>query len=182
MGIVWWATLSNLLIGGCVSQPTPLINKTIDVQPVIDYSPLGGFTEKRGEGLYILPGDASTVKKGLEALVTGESAPRTAFSQDETLNIVIFRGVFNTGGYDIKVDKVNIAGNALTVHATYTDPGPGLLVIQTFTQPTAIIPIGRLEKGGYEVKLMVTTILKGEEGDRILEEGREYGGISFTVK
>jgi galactose-1-phosphate uridylyltransferase len=94
---------------------------------------------------------------------------------------VIFRGVFNTGGYGINITQVEVADHVLMIHATYTDPGEGMIVTQAFTQPTAILPIGMLEKGSYEVKLMVTSILRSEEGDRTLEEGSEHGRIAFTV-
>lgn len=181
--------LVELILIGCVSQPSSptnvskidRVNKTLEIQPVIDYYPLGGLTEKKGEGLYILPGNISTVKKGLDALVTWESAPRTTFSQDEDLNLVVFRGVFGTGGHGISINSVESSDNILTIHATYTDPGPGMMVTQAFTQPTAIIPIGKLSPGSYEVKLMVTWILKGERGDKILEENREHGSVAFEV-
>lgn len=92
------------------------------------------------------------------------------------------RGVFNTGGYGININRVEKLANAFTVYATYMDPGEGLVVTQSFTQPTAIIAIGKLPKKSYEAKLKVTRIVKSEEEDKIIEEDKEHASITFTVK
>jgi hypothetical protein len=156
--------------------------RTLEVQPTVEYYPLGGYTGKGEEALYILSGDAGTIKKGLEALVTGKASPATVFTEDEILNLVVFRGVFSTGGHGIEIGKVEKAGNTFVVYATYTDPGKGMMVTQAFTQPTAIIPIGKLPKGNYEAKLKVTSIVKEEGGDRIIEENKEHASIAFAVE
>ncbi|MFQ6136937.1 MAG: protease complex subunit PrcB family protein [Candidatus Hydrothermarchaeales archaeon] len=156
--------------------------RTLEVQPTIEYYPLGGYTGEGEEALYILSGDASTIKKSLEALVTGKAPPTTIFREDEILNLVVFRGVFSTGGHGIEIGKVEKAGNTFVVYATYTDPGKGMMVTQAFTQPTAIILIGELPKGNYEAKLKVTSIVKEEGGDKILEENKEHASVAFAVK
>jgi hypothetical protein len=173
--------LSMTGFSGCVSQPQPE-KETLSVQPFIDYYALGGYTGYKEEGLYILAGDIGAVKKGLEEIVLNKPPTKFAFNENEVINIVVFRGVFSTGGYGIKIAKVERVGNAFVVHATYTDPGKGMIATQAFTQPTAKIPLGQLSKGDYKVKLKVTRVLKTEEGDKVLEEEVEHASINFMVK
>lgn len=157
-------------------------SQMLDMKPVIEYYPLGGYTEKADEALYVIAGDASGVKKSLNEIVVRKMPAKTSFAESDNLNLVVFRGVFSTGGYDIKIDKVERAGNTFTINAIYTDPGKGMIVTQAFTQPTAIIQIGNLPKGNYEAKLKVTKVLEAEEGKKVLEEGREHASIAFAVK
>lgn len=172
-----------LFISGCVSQPPiPEEVTVLDVKPVIDYYSLSGYTERTDGAFYVIPGDANEVKKTLNEIVMQQASLKTTFSEDNTLNLVVFRGVFNTGGHGITIDKVERADSTFVVYATYTDPGRGMMVTQAFTQPTAIIPIGKLPKGSYEAKLKVTRILEDEAGKRILEEDKEHASIAFVVK
>ncbi len=193
--------LVGLLVSGCVAEktedrtktPSPTVTQapvtqppasliiTLEVQPVIDYYSLGGLSGNGEEAFYILSGDTSAVKKSLEALVIDRVSPPAVFTEDEILNLVVFRGVFSTGGHGIGVDTVEKAGNIFTVYATYTDPGAGMMVTEAFTQPMAIIPLGKLLSGDYEAKLMVTSIVKEEGGDKIIEENKEYASVTFTV-
>ncbi len=131
---------------GCISQP-PAGKVTLEINPVIDYYPLGGFTE-RSDGVFaILKGSIFDVKESLNDIVVKKAALPSVFSVSDELNLVVFRGVFSTGGYGITINRVEKQGNRFTVFATYTDPGKGMIVTQAFTQPTAIIPVGKLEKG-----------------------------------
>ena len=169
------------LVFGCLSEPKPKEPVVLDVQPIIDYYPLGGFTGAAEEAVYVIPGDAVTVKSTLKEIVVDKQPPRTTFSKDDPLNIVVFRGIFSTGGYDVRISKVLFDGTTFVVYATFSDPGAGMMVTQAFTQPTAIIPLGKLEKGSYQVKLLVTKEVVTREGvEKGGEEVRE--GPSFTVE
>jgi hypothetical protein len=57
-----------------------------------------------------------------------------------------------------------------------------MMVTLAFTQPTAIIPIGKLSRGSYEARLKVTKILKSEKGDKIIQEDEEHASTSFVVE
>lgn len=166
---------------GCISQP-PIEKVVLEVNPVIDYYPLGGFAEKSDRVFAVLKGSIPEVKESLKDIVIKKAAQPSTFSVDEDLNLVVMRGVFNTGGYGISIERVERLANAFTVYATYTDPGEGMVVTQAFTQPTAIIAIGKLPKNSYEARLKVTRIVKSEEGDKIIEEDKEHASITFTVK
>jgi hypothetical protein len=170
------------LLTGCAAEtpsPKPVV---IDAQPYIDHSPLGGFTGSAQEAIYIIPGDTASAIFGLREIVVYNLSPKTSFSVEDSLNIVIFRGVYNTGGYSIDISKVLLDGNTFRVHAVYVDPGPGLITTQAFTHPTAVIPIGKLTKGSYEVRLLVVQEVITGAGTVIRKEEAERGRIAFTVE
>ena len=161
---------------GCVTQ-----KEILPIQPVIDYYPMDGYTGYGEETLYVLAGDIDAVKKDLEDLVVNLSAPRSTFNRNETINLVVFRGVYNTGGYGIGIKRIEKIDNTLAIYAIYTNAGKGMMVTQVFTQPTAIIPIGKLSEGEYAVKLKVTTILRTEYGDRVVEENVAHKSVRFNI-
>lgn len=172
-----------LIISGCTSKPSQIENFTVlEVKPQIDYYSLGGYTKMADEAFYILAGNFTLAKKTLNEIVINHVPAKNTFTKDEKLNLVVFRGTFNTGGHGITIDKVERIGSAFSVHATYTDPGRGMMVTEAFTQPVAIIPIGKLSKGSYMAELKVTSIVKSDNGDKIIEQDKEHERIEFVVK
>ncbi len=169
------------LLAGCTSQPQTEEPGTLNVTPVVNYYFLGSYTGNVEEGFYAIAGDLGAVKDSLKKILSVGPA-RTTFSRDESINLVVFRGVFNTGGHGIEIDRVEKAGSTFVVHATYTDPRRGMMATQAFTQPTAIIPIGKLSKGSYEARLKVTKIVKSEKEDRIIQEDEEHASTGFVVE
>ncbi len=173
------AVVALAVLSGCISQ-APKVK--LEVSPVIDYYPLGGFTEK-SEGMFIvLKGSIPDVKESLSDIVVKKAAQPSTFSASDELSLVVFRGIFNTGGYGITIDRVEKQGNEFTVFATYTDPGKGMMVTQAFTQPTAIIPVGKLEKGNYKASLKVTREIEDKEGKKVIEAEKELMNLEFNVE
>lgn len=172
-----------LAVSGCIfQQPAPEEVVVLDVVPVIDYYSLGGYTGGEiGEAFYVIAGDVSEVRETLNEIVVHGIPAETAFAETDTLNLVVFRGVFPSGGRGVEIDRVERAGDAFTVYATYTDAGEGMMVTQAFTHPATTIPIGALPKGGYKAKLIVTSILKEEVGDTVIGGDIEHASISFAV-
>ncbi|VVB93131.1 Uncharacterised protein [uncultured archaeon] len=154
----------------------------MEVVPVIDYYPLGGFAEKSDGAFMVLKGGISDVKKNLNDIVIKKAAQPSTFSVSDDLNLVVFRGVFSTGGYRIKIEQVEKQGNEFIVYANYTDPGKGMVVTEVFTQPTAIIPIGKLEKGTYKASLKVTREIEDKNGSKVIETEKELKGLEFKVE
>ncbi len=167
----------TVLASGCVSRPQEL-----QVNPVIDSNPLGGFSGQSGEMFTVLNGSIPEVKERLNSIVIKKIPQPSAFSVDDALNFVVFRGVFSTGGYRIAIDRVEKQGYEFTVFANYTDPGKGLVVTQVVTQPTAIIPIGKLGKGNYRASLKVTREIENNEGKKAIERELELKSIEFSVE
>ncbi len=144
----------------------------LQVEPVVEQNFLDGYSGRGEEGFFVIPGSVQEVREELADILAGRREPRKTFRADEELNFVVFRGVFPTGGYGLSVDSVQRRGNTFTVRVTYTDPQPGAVLTQAFTQPTAVIPIGTLPPGKYRAKLHVT---RG-----VVE--RVYFTITFTVE
>lgn len=72
------------------SQPREILKAT----PVIDYYPLGGFTEK-SEGMFIvLNGGIPEVKESLNNIVVKKAVQPSTFSISDDMNLVVF-GVFS---------------------------------------------------------------------------------------
>jgi hypothetical protein len=168
------------VFSGCLSQSST--NYKLEVNPIIDYYPLEGYAEKSDELFLVLKGSTQDVKTGLSDIVIKKVALPSAFSVDDELNIVVFRGVFNTGGYGIRIEQVERNGNEFAIYATYTDPGEGLMSTQEFTHPTAIIPVGKLVRGDYKAVLKVTRMIKSAEDEKVTEREIEEKYVSFEVK
>ncbi len=164
------------VLSGCVSEKPEVLK----VNPVIDYNALEGFTGNSGGVFTVIRGSIPEVKESLKDIVINKTALQSIFSVDDELNFVVFRGVFSTGGYGINIDRVERLGNVFTIHATYTDPGKGTAVIEAFTQPAAIIPIGKLAAGNYEARLEVADTISGTEGKKVTE--KELNVFNFSVK
>ncbi len=163
-------------LSGCVSR-----TQELQVNPVIDSNPLGGFSGQSGEMFTVLNGSIPEVKEHLNSIVIKKIPQPSAFSVDDSLNFVVFRGVFSTGGYGIAIDRVEKQGYEFTVFANYTDPGKGLVVTQVITQPTAIIPIGKLGKGNYRASLKVAREIE-DKGKKAIERELELKSIEFSVE
>ena len=62
---------------------------------------------------------------------------------DGRLYIAAFAGSQRTGGYEIRVVRVDRAGETLTVRAMFSSPAPGALTIQVLTSPAHLVSIDR---------------------------------------
>lgn len=163
--------------GGVSQQP-----EVLEVNPVIDYNPLEGFHNKSNGMFIVINGSIPEVKESLKDIVIKKAPQQSTFSVDDGLNIVVFRGVFGTGGYGINIDRVERQGNAFTVYATYSDPGKGIGVTMAVTQPVAIIPIGKLAAGDYKARLKVTRVIVEDVGIKVIEAEKELSVFNFRVQ
>jgi len=59
------------------------------------------------------------------------------------LYIGAFAGAQRTGGYDIRVVRIERTGSTLTAHATFGAPPPGAITIQVLTSPAHLVSIER---------------------------------------
>ena len=57
--------------------------------------------------------------------------------------LAAFAGSQRTGGYDIRVARVDRSGDTLTVRAMFTVPPPDALTIQVLTSPAHLVSIDR---------------------------------------
>ena len=81
----------------------------------------------------------------------GELASR----DDGRLYIAVFAGAQRTGGYGIRVVRVDRAGDTLTVRAMFNVPAPDALTIQVLTSPAHLVSIGRQSATGARAVVLV---------------------------
>jgi hypothetical protein len=62
---------------------------------------------------------------------------------DGRLYIAVFAGSQRTGGYDIRVVRIDSSGDTLEVRAMVSAPAPGALTIQVLTSPAHLVSIER---------------------------------------
>ena len=77
-------------------------------------------------------------------------------SPDTTrLYIAAFAGSQRTGGYDIRVVRIDRAGDTLTVRAMFSSPAPDALTIQVLTSPAHLVSIQRQSASGARDVVLV---------------------------
>jgi hypothetical protein len=71
-----------------------------------------------------------------------------ASPDDGRLYIAVFAGSQRTGGYGIRVLRVDKAGDTLRVHAMLSSPAPDAFTIQVLTSPAHLVSIDRRSASG----------------------------------
>ena len=88
-------------------------------------------------------------------------------TEQDFISILVSRGDFPTGGYTLQVETFSWLESypvKFRFHVNFTDPGEGVGVTQAFTNPTALVPIGQLSPGEYQVEVhIVSYILSFDE-------------------
>jgi len=83
---------------------------------------------------------------GLGALATKENG---------RLYIAVFAGSQPTGGYAIRVVRVDRVGDTLTVRAMFSSPATDALTIQVLTSPAHLVSIDRQQAATARVVVLV---------------------------
>lgn len=84
---------------------------------------------------------------GLGALATSTQSGR--------LYIAVFAGAKRTGGFAVQVERLERDGDRLVVHARFTEPPPGAIVIQVLTSPAHLVSIERARISGVREAVLV---------------------------
>lgn len=71
------------------------------------------------------------------------------------LYIGVFAGAQRTGGYDLRVDRIERTADTLVVRATFTVPGPSAITIQVLTSPAQLVSIDGLSASGLRTVVLV---------------------------
>ncbi len=89
-------------------------------------------------------------------------------TEQDFISILVSRGDFPTGGYTLQVETFSWLESypvKFRFHVNFTDPGEGVGVTQAFSNPTVLVPIGKLSPGEYQVEVhIVSYILTFDEG------------------
>jgi hypothetical protein len=88
-------------------------------------------------------------------------------TDQDFISILVCRGDFSTGGYTLAVEAFSWLESypvKLRFQVNFTDPDEGVIVTQAFTNPTLLVPIGKLMHGEYKVEIhIVSYILKFDD-------------------
>jgi hypothetical protein len=71
------------------------------------------------------------------------------------LYIAVYAGSQRTGGYGIRVVRVDRAGDALTVRAMFSSPAPDAITIQVLTSPANLVSIDRQQAASAREVVLV---------------------------
>ena len=147
-------------------------------------SALRGYSDKDRESRFMLLNghEEADILRRLRAVVVEDESPLRCGRYEEGLNLVVFRGVYGSGGYSVEVRTVRLDGRTLVVECDYEDPGDGIRTTAGFTQPTAIIPLKRLPEGKYEARLSVRQFCRSARGLREEAPAREVARFTFKVR
>lgn len=114
---------------------------------------LGGDVEgvkEKGEEIYVAKGTINKALSVLRDILIEHRRPPRSFRRKDLINIIVFRGILPAQG-KIEITKVVSKDNAFEVYAKYFDFSD----LDIPSQPAAIIPLGKLPRGKYNVALYV---------------------------
>jgi len=69
--------------------------------------------------------------------------------------VAALAGEQRTGGYAIRIDRVERDGVRLVVHATFTEPAAGAIVTQAFTSPAHVVSIAQADAAGLREAVLL---------------------------
>jgi hypothetical protein len=79
-------------------------------------------------------------------------------SSEDFISIIISRGDYPTGGYEIKIKQFSWLESypvKFRFQTEFIDPGEGVIVTQALTNPLVLFPIGNLTPGEYQIEVYV---------------------------
>ena len=186
----WSVTTTNLINGSTlqvvVEAPPEIKNTSVIVEPsgspdndsndfdyIYDYS---GGVGLFSEGIHVIAteqdprnytGDFYNFNDYWKMLQHHET---TQASNQEFISVLLSRGDKPTGGYAINVESFGWLESypaQFRFHINVTDPGEGLVVTQTLTNPLMLMPITKLSPGEYHIQVSVTQFIQNvdEEGN-----------------
>ena len=85
-----------------------------------------------------------------------------AATENDFISILVSRGTFPTGGYTLQIESFSWLESfpvKFRCQINLTDPGEGVAVSQAFTNPSLLMPIGKLTAGEYIVEIHITSYI-----------------------
>jgi hypothetical protein len=94
-------------------------------------------------------------------IVVGSAPPATGLAELLTttdparLYIGVFAGERRTGGYAVRVDRIERTGERMNVTVTFTSPPKDALTIQVITTPAQLVSIERRTAAGVREAVLI---------------------------
>jgi len=144
---------------------------------------LRGFSDKdKALQFIVLAGhEESDIMRRLRGVIVEHEAPASKLRYEDGINLVVFRGVFGSGGFGIEVKSVKWNGDVLEVECDFENPGDGIRTTAGFTQPAAVVPLKRLPEGKYQARLLARDLRRSSAGVKEEKGLRQLASLSFKV-
>lgn len=94
-----------------------------------------GTYGRHDSGPAIVVGTNDQWRATLARLVNGANVP------GDRVAVAAFQGEQRSGGYTIRIDRIERDGDRLVVHATFTEPAPGSINTMALTSPVHVVSI-----------------------------------------
>lgn len=171
-----------ILMPGKPLEPVPE-DPCLSTAVLFRASALRGFSDKNAAGRFlVLPGhEESDILRHLRAVVVEHEAPPFKLRYPDGMNLVVFRGVFGSGGYGLDVRAVRFEGTTLRVECDFENPGDGIRTTAGFTQPAVMVPLKRLPEGTYRARVLVRQLCRSSQGVHEMAPSREWAALKFKV-
>jgi hypothetical protein len=100
-------------------------------------------------------------------------------SSEDFISIIISRGDYPTGGYEIKINQFSWLESypvKFRFQADFINPGEDVAVTQALTNPLVLFPIGKLTPGEYqvEVHILLYFLTFDEEGNPTYTQAQTF--------
>lgn len=119
---------------------------------------MAGMSDYEGDAAIVV-GTTDAARARITSAVAGASAP------NDRVLIAAFQGSQRTGGYLIRIDRIQRDGDRLIVHATFTEPASGAVVTQVLTSPAHVVSIAASDASGIRTALLLDS--NGSERARV---------------
>jgi hypothetical protein len=156
------STAGSTSLNVTVGAPTPNGKTPSDINYVYD---IHGGIDLFSEGVHVLAtsqdprtlfGECEDVNDYWKMLQTYETTHAT---DQDFISILLSRGIKPTGSYDIQIENfvwLESYPVKLLFQVNFTDPGEGVIVTESFTNPLVLVPIGKLTSGEYDIEVPIT--------------------------
>ena len=114
---------------------------------------------RHDSGPTIVVGTNDHWRTTLARLVDGANVPQGRVA------VAVFQGEQRSGGFSIRIERIERSGDQLVVHATFTEPAPGSMNTMALTSPVHVVSIAAAD--AKDVKLAVLLDSTGAERARI---------------
>jgi len=109
----------------------------------------------------------------------------TEATEQDFITILLSRGDKSTGGYAINIESFSWLESypvKFRFNVNFTDPGERVIVTEALTNPTVLVPIGKLTPGEYNIEVYVTMYILNfnDEGETVYTPIMTFAPIVWT--
>lgn len=126
------ALLAVFVMAGCAAPPRPVAFADI----------AAAETSRHAGGPALIVASTDGARATIASLRPGVALP------DGVVLIAVFQGQQPTGGFAVRVTRIERTGERLIVHATFTKPLDNAFVTQALTSPLHVVSISATDASG----------------------------------